>query len=53
MDKKNVHFQKARIFYGKSIDCDDKKILWCGHKKNNFQIVTINFLVNFGWGFSC
>jgi len=26
--------------------CDDKKILWSGCKKNNFQFVTIIFFIN-------
>jgi hypothetical protein len=43
MDKKNVQILKARIFYAKSVNCDDKKILACHYKKNNFQFVTINF----------
>ena len=25
MDKKNVQIPKTQIFYGKSVDCDDKK----------------------------
>jgi len=37
-------FQKSRIDLQKNRICDDKKILWSGDKKNNFKIVTINFL---------
>jgi hypothetical protein len=36
MDKKNVQNEKARIFYGKSIVCDDKLILWSRRLKNIF-----------------
>ena len=36
-----VHFLKARIFYEKCVNCDHNLILSSGHKKNNFQIVTI------------
>jgi hypothetical protein len=47
MDKKNVQILKAQIFYEKVVNCDDKKNLASGCKKNNFQFVTINFLFLF------
>jgi len=50
MDKKNVQNFKAQIFYGKIVNCDDKKILASHHKKNNSQIVTINFIKKNGVG---
>ena len=43
MDKKNVQNFLAQIFYGKIVNCDDKKFLASHYKKNNSQIVTINF----------
>jgi hypothetical protein len=43
MDKKNVQISKARIFYGKTVECDDKKNLASSLRKNNSKIVTINF----------
>ena len=43
MDKKNVQILKARIFYVKCVNCDDKKFLACGYKNNNFHFVTIIF----------
>jgi len=43
MDKKNVQFSKARIFYEKTVECDDKKKLTSGHKKNNFHFVMLIF----------
>ena len=50
MDKKNVQILKAKIFYEKSATCEHFLKLWCGHKKNNFDFVTINFSLNF-WTF--
>jgi len=41
MDKKNVQFSKTQIFYEKCIDCDHNEILSSGHRKNNFNFVTI------------
>lgn len=43
MDKKNVQNFLAQIFYGKFVNCDDKKFLASRHKKNNYQFVTIIF----------
>jgi hypothetical protein len=45
MDKKNVQFSKTQIFYEKCIDCDHNEILSSGHRKNNFNFVTINFKI--------
>ena len=51
MDKKNVQISKTQIFYGKSVDCDDKKILASHDKKNFLKFVTINFYKKNGWDF--
>ena len=45
MDKKNVQKIKAQIFYVKTVERDDKKILPSGHRKNNFHFVTIIFKI--------
>ena len=39
---KNGNFQIQLV---KKLFCDDKLILWCGHRKNNFHFVTINFKI--------
>ena len=44
MDKKNVQFLKAQIFYGKCVNCDHNEKLSSGHRKNNFHFVMIIFL---------
>lgn len=51
MDKKNVQNFLAQIFYGKFVDCDDKKNLASHRKKNNSQFVTIIFYLKRGWDF--
>ena len=51
MDKKNVQKNLAQIFYGKFVNCDDKKILTSHYKKNNSQFVTIIFSQKLGWDF--
>ena len=43
MDKKNVQKIKVQIFYGKTVERDDKKFLPSGHRKNNFHFVMIIF----------
>jgi len=43
MDKKNVQILFSRIFYAKVVNCDDKKKLTCGNKKNNLKFVTLIF----------
>jgi hypothetical protein len=43
LDKKNVHFKKAWIFSRKILICYHILKLASRYKKNNFQIVTINF----------
>jgi hypothetical protein len=35
MDKKNVQNENMKIFYGKSVDCEHKKILAYGNQKKN------------------
>jgi hypothetical protein len=36
---------KFKIQPAKKLLCDDKLILWCGDRKNNFNFVTINFKI--------
>ena len=50
MDKKNVQILKARIFYEKCVNCDDKNFLACGYKNNNFRFVTVKIPSHF-WTF--
>lgn len=47
MDKKNVQFLKAKIFYEKLVSCEHNLKLACEHRKNNFHFVSLKFLYIF------
>ena len=51
MDKKNVQNQKSKIFYAKSVVCDDKNFLWSPTENIFFNFVTIKFCIKNGTPF--
>ena len=45
MDKNKCPKTKRGNTFPKNMRCDHNLFLWSGHRKNNFQFVTINFFI--------